>query len=80
MYLYDDPGFSFPWYWSMVFHSAWYFSMESTHSHFRVFLSFLGEWGYVAINAHVPCIYGGRNNDGLDQFGWNLIVKFKMRE
>ena len=34
--------------------------------------------GYVAINAQLPCIYGGRNNDVLDQFGWNLIVKVKM--
>ena len=34
--------------------------------------------GYVAINAQLPCIYGGRNNDVLDQFGWYLIVKVKM--
>ena len=34
--------------------------------------------GYVAINSHLPCIYGERNNDVLDQFGWNLIVKVKM--
>ena len=36
------------------------------------------EWGYVAINAHLPCIYEGRNNHVLDQFRWNSIVKVKM--
>ena len=30
---------------------------------------------YVAINAHLPYIYKGRNNDFLDQFRWNLIMK-----
>ena len=39
---------------------------------------FWREWGYVAINAQLSCIYEGRNNDVLDQFWWNLIVKVKM--
>ena len=42
------------------------------------FCPFWENVGYVAINSHIPCIYGGRNNDVLDQFGGNLIVKFKM--
>ena len=40
----------------------------------------LREWGFVAINAHLPCIYEGRNNDYLDQFRGNLIVKVKIME
>ena len=39
---------------------------------------FWREWGYVAINAHLPCIYEGMNNNVLDQFWWILIVKVKM--
>ena len=62
----------------MVFHCVWYLSMVFTHSHFRVFLSFLGEWGYVARNVHLLCIYEGRNNNVLDQFGWNLVMKVKI--
>ena len=31
-----------------------------------------------AIISHLSCTYEGRNNDVLDQFGWNLIVKEKM--
>ena len=34
--------------------------------------------GFVAINAHLPYIYEGRNNDYLDQFRGNLIVIVKM--
>ena len=45
---------------------------------FRVFGSFWENGGYVAINAHIPCSNGERNNDVLDQFGWNLVVKVKM--
>ena len=49
------------------------------HSHFRFFLfPFLREWGYASIYAQIPCIYGGRNNNLLDQFLWNFIVKVKM--
>ena len=43
----------------------------------RFFCPFYREWGYVAINSQLPCIYGGRNNNVLDQFEWNLIVKVK---
>ena len=49
-----------------------------THSLFRDFWSFFERMGYVAINVHLPCIYEGRNNNVLDQFGGNLIVKVKM--
>ena len=49
-----------------------------THSHFRVFWSFLGERGYVVINSNLPRMYKGRKNDVLDQFRWNLVVKVKM--
>ena len=38
---------------------------------------FLENGGFVAIDAHLPCIYEGMNNDYLNQFGWNLIVKVK---
>ena len=55
-----------PWFW--------------THSHFRFFGPFWENGGYVAINAQLPCIYGGKNNDFLDQFWWNLIVQVKMKE
>ena len=48
-----------------------------------VILVFFGpfwrEWGYVTINAQLLCIYGGRNNNVLDHFWWNLIVKVKMK-
>ena len=50
-----------------------------THSHFRVFVPFWENGGYVTINSHLSCIYGGRNNHVLDQFGRNLIVKVKMK-
>ena len=63
-----------PWYFIVHGICPWFL----THSHFRVFWSFLREWGYVAIHSHLPRIYGGRINDVLDQFGWNLIVKDKM--
>ena len=47
-----------------------------------IILGFFGPFwedgGYVAINAQLPCIYGGRNNEVLDQFWLNLIVKVKM--
>ena len=56
----------------MVFYCAWYFSMVLTHSHFMVFGPFWREWGYVTINAQLPCIYGGRNNNILDHFWWNF--------
>ena len=49
-----------------------------THSHFSFFFPFWENGDYVAINAILLCIYGGKNNDVLDQFGWNLIVKVKM--
>ena len=49
-----------------------------THSCFRVFCSFLENRGFVAINADLPYIYEGMNNNYLDQFGGNLIVKVKM--
>ena len=50
-----------------------------THSHFMDFFSFLLEnGGFVAINAHLHCIDEERNNDYLDQFGGDLIVKVKM--
>ena len=52
--------------------------MVYNHSHFRVFGHFWENGGYVSINSHLPCIYEGRNNDVLDQFGWNSIVKIKM--
>ena len=42
------------------------------------FGSFLIEWDYVAINAQLPYNYGERNDNVLDQFWWNLIVKVKM--
>ena len=38
----------------------------------------LREWGFVAINANLPCIYAARKNDYLNQFGGNLIMKVKM--
>ena len=44
------------------------------------FCPFLREWAYIAINARLPCIYEGRNNDVLDQFGWNLFLKVQMEE
>ena len=63
----------------MFFHSAWYLSMVFDPFSFLGFFGpFLREWGYVAINSHLPCIYGGRNNDFLDQLRWNLIMKVKM--
>ena len=33
--------------------------------------------GYVAINAQLPCIYGGRNNNVLDQLWWNFNCEGK---
>ena len=45
---------------------------------FYGFLVFFERMGFFAINAHLPYIYEGRNNDYLDQFGGNLIVKAKM--
>ena len=42
------------------------------------FFSFWRECGYVSINAQLPCIYGGRNTNILDQFWWNFIVNVKM--
>ena len=51
-----------------------------TDSHFRVFfVLFWRETGYAAINAQLPYIYGGMNNNVFDQFWWNLIVKVKMK-
>ena len=41
---------------------------------------FIRDWGYVAINALIACIYEGMNNGVLDQFGWNLVVKVKIDE
>ena len=32
---------------------------------------FLENGGFVAINAHLPYVYEGRNNDYLDRFGGN---------
>ena len=63
-----------PWFFIVHGICPWFL----THFHFRVFLSFLRECVYVAINAPLPCFYEGKNNDVLDQFGWNLIVKVKM--
>ena len=37
-----------------------------------LFCSFWREWGYVTINAWLPCIYGGRNNNFLKHFLWNF--------
>ena len=69
MYLQDDPIFCFPWNWSMDFNSAWYLSMVYDPFSFQGIWSFFGEnWRFVAINAHLPYIYEGRNNDVLDQF------------
>ena len=45
-----------------------------------IFGPFWENGGYIAINSQLPCIYGGRNNNVLDQFWWNLIVKVKMEE
>ena len=65
-----------PWFFIVYGIYPWFF----THYHFRFFLSFFGEWDYVAIDSQLPCIYGGRNNDVLDQFWNNLFVKVKMGE
>ena len=62
-----------PWFYVVYGISPWFF----THSNFRGFCHFLRWWGFVAINSHLPYIYEGRNNDYLDQFGGNLIVKVK---
>ena len=36
------------------------------------FGNFWREWVYVTINAQLLCIYGGRNNNVLNQFRWNF--------
>ena len=33
----------------------------------------------VTINSQLPCIYGGRNNNVLNHFWWNLILKVKNK-
>ena len=43
-----------------------------------VFGPFWESGSYVAINAQLPCIYARMNNDILDQFWCNLIVKVEM--
>ena len=62
-----------PWYFTVHGICPWFLS----HSHLGFFSCFI-EWGYVTINAQLPCIYEGRNNDFLDQFMSNLIMKVKM--
>ena len=37
-----------------------------------IFGPFWREWGYVTINAQLPCIYGVKNNNFLDHFWWNF--------
>ena len=62
--------------WFLIVHGIcpWFL----THSNFRVFYPFWENGGYVAMIFHLPYIYEGRNNDVLDQFSWNLIVKVKI--
>ena len=62
-----------PWFFILYGIYPWFF----THSHLVFFLFFLREWGYVARNVELPRIYGGMNNNVLDHFWWNLIVKVK---
>ena len=56
----------------MLFYYAWYLSMVFYSSNFRFFGPFWREWGYVTINAQLPFIYGGRNNNVLDHIWWNF--------
>ena len=48
-----------------------------THSHFRVFWSFLERVGICTINDQLPCIYGGKNNNVLDHIWWNFSCEGK---
>ena len=49
-------------------------------SFYGFFGPFWENGGCVAINVELPCIYGGRNNDVLDQFWCNLVLKVKIEE
>ena len=54
--------------------------MVFAHGFFPILiLGFFGpfwrEWGYVTINAQLPCIYGGRTNNVLDHIWWNFSCK-----
>ena len=78
MYLQDDPRFFLP----MVMAHGILLCMEFFHGFLPILiLGFFGpfwrEWGYVAINAQLHYIYGGRNNNVLNHFWWNIIVKIK---
>ena len=43
------------------------------------FCPFWREWGYAAINSHIHCIYGARNNNVLDQFWWDFSCEGQNR-
>ena len=62
--------------WFFIVHGI--FPWFLTHSHFRVFWSFLGEWGLCQNKCPYSMYLWRINNDVLDQFGWNLIVNVKM--
>ena len=52
--------------WMLFVHGFWPIII------LRFFGPFWRDWCYVTINAQLPCIYGGRNNNVLDHFWWNF--------
>ena len=65
-----------PWFFIVHGICPWFW----THSHFRVFWYFLGEWGLCCNKFQTSMYLWGKEYDILDQFWWNLIVKVRMEE